>query len=59
MDSAHFARVARVRSALLRYVGTLPHGHAARAVFFRIAGSARGIVCADDVSAILSAILAR
>lgn len=59
MDSAHFARVDRVRSALLRHVGTLPHGHTARAVFFRIAGSPRGIACADDVFAILSAILAR
>lgn len=51
--------IQRVARRLLRHVATLPHGHNARAVFFRIAGSPRGIVSADDVAAIVSAILNR
>ena len=42
--------------AILRIVGKLPAGHKARAVFFRIAGSPRGVCSADDVSEILSAL---
>lgn len=51
--------IERATRRLLRHVGKLPHWHPARAVFFRIAGSPRGIVTADDVTAIVSAIFNR
>ena len=51
--------VERIARRLLAIVAKQPHGSHARAVLFRIAGSPRGIVSADDVSAIVSAILNR
>ena len=41
--------------AVIRIVGKLPHGHAARALLFRIGGAPHGVHTADHVFAILAA----
>jgi hypothetical protein len=49
-----FARFDRVRSRVLARVARLPHGHAARARLFFLAGSSRGVATVAELRSILA-----
>ena len=59
MQYATAKDIDRIAAKLLRIVGKLPREHVARATFFRIAGSPRGIVSPEHVNDILATILAK